>query len=302
MARFIVLLVLCVGATAGAGEDLTAFIGYARQDEAAMAGAAPAATVAAKEHYASLDWPLRLDDQYLVAVGFNYQYTRYDYVGISSRDRDLHHLQLPIRLEYTRADRRISAYVAPGIATSSNIFKDFLNRGSSEDWYVSGAVEARFGEPGRQWLLGAAYDRSFGEARMYPVLGLRFSPGIDLDVRVAYPVSGIAWRYSARATVTGRIMPAGLEWRVVTDDFANEFNYHVEGIRTELHWTQRMFDQWSIDLSAAYETNRYHDFVDDLGDRVSGNLQDEWLFAITLGIGMAPPVSAHGIRIQSVAN
>lgn len=267
-----------------------------------MPGAGAAATVAAQEHYALLDWPFRLDDRHLVAVGFNYQYTRYDYTGIDSRDRDLHHLQLPIRLQYTRADRQIDAYIAPGIATSSNVFKDFPNRGSADDWYVSGAIEARFGKPGRHWLLGAAYDRSFGESRMYPILGLRISPRNNLDVRLAFPVSGVAWHYSDRATLTGRVLPAGFQWRVVTDDFADEFDYHVEGIRTQLHWTQGIFDRWSIDLSAAYETDRRHELVNNLGDRIAGNPQGEWLFAIAFGIGATPPAAPHGVRIQSIAN
>ncbi len=296
------LLSAFFGATVSAGENPTAVIGYAHQAGASIAYDGSAATVAAQEHYALLDWPVHVGDGQLVALGFNYQYTRYEYSGISSRNRDLHHLQLPVRLEHSRADRRVSAYLAPGIATSSNVFKDFLNRGSADDWYLSGAVEARFGRPSQQWLLGAAYDRSFGESRFYPILGLRSSPHHNLDVRLAFPVSGIAWRHSGRSTLTGRVMPAGFEWHVVTDDFANEFNYRVEGVRTQLNWTHRIHENWSVDVSAAYESDRHHDFVDSLGERVVGQPRDEWLFAISFGIGGALPVAPNGIRIQSITN
>ncbi len=293
------MLALLYGATAGAGDGLTAVIGYSRQGEAAMPGAGPTATIAAQDHFALLDWPVVLDDRRLIAIGFNYQYTRYDYADIDSRNRDLHRLQLPVRLSYRRDDRRINAYFAPGIATSSNVFKDFLNRGSADDWYFSGAVEAQFGQPEKRWLLGAAYDRSFGKGKMYPILGLRLSPRNDLDVRLAVPVSGMTWRFSERSTLTGRVMPAGFEWRVVTDDFANDFDYRVEGLRTQIHWTQRIYRRWSIDLSAAYETDRKHDLVNRVGDRVIGYPQDQWLFAITFGIGGAMPLSPHGLRVEA---
>ena len=302
MDRSFALLVLAIGATAAASDDMTAFIGYARHGEAAMPGAGPAATVAAQEHYASLDWPVRLGERRLVAVGFNYQYTRYDYANISSRDRDLHHLQLPVRFEYVGADRKVSAYLAPGIAASSNVFKDFLNRGSADDWYVSGAIEARFGQPRRQWLFGAAYDRSFGKSRLYPIVGLRISPRNNVDMRLAFPVSGVAWHYSDRGTLTGRAMPAGFAWRVTTDDFDSEFDYRVEGLRTQLHWTHRIGGRWSIDLSAGYESDRRHAFVDNLDERVVGHPQGEWLFALTLGLGRATPALPHGVRLQSITN
>lgn len=286
LARKLVLLALLFGATAGASDDVAAIIGYARQGEAPMPGAAPGATVAAKEHFVSLYWTVDEKDRREVTVGLDYQYTRYDYSGINSRDRDLHRLTLPVRLEHDRGDRVIRAYLAPGIATSSNIFKDFFNRGSSDDWYLSGAVEAQLGRPGRQWLVGIAYDRSFGKDGMYPILGVRLSPRDDVDVRLAYPVSEIAWRKTGKTTLTGRVMPAGFEWRVVTDDFADEFDYHVEGLRTQIHWTRRIFARMSIDLSATYETNRKHDLVNSAGDRVIGYPQDEWLFAAALVFGL----------------
>ncbi len=301
MVRPFVLLALLSGATAGANDAVIANIGFGRQGEAAMSGAGPSATVAAKEHYTALDWPVRSNDRFLLAVGFHYQYTRYEYSGINSRNRDLHHLQLPVRFEITDDDRRLSAYVAPGIATSSNVFKDFLNRGSGDDWYLSGAVEVEIGDPGRRWLFGAAYDRSFGESRIYPILGLGFAPGDNLNLRLAYPVSGVAWEYSDRSTITASVLPAGFEWRVVTDDFASNFDYRVEGIRTQLNWTHRLFERWSIDLSAAYETDRRHELVDDLGQPVVGYPQDEWIFAITVGVGGTPRVFTHGTRVESIA-
>ncbi|MDJ0793941.1 MAG: hypothetical protein QNI98_06800 [Woeseiaceae bacterium] len=302
MVRPSVLLTLLFGATASASDDLTANIGFGRQGEAAMSDAGPSAAVAAKEHYTSLDWPVHSDDRNLLAVGFHYQYTRYEYTGINSRNRDLHHLQLPVRLRVANGDRRLNAYVAPGIATSSNVFKDFLNRGSGGDWYFSGAVEVEIGEPGRRWLLGAAYDRSFGESRMYPILGLGLAPGDNLNLRLAYPVSGITWEYSDRNTMRAGVMPAGFEWRVVTDDFASDFDYRVEGFRTHLNWTHRLFERWSIDLSAAYETDRRHEFVDDLGQPVVGYPQDEWILAITFGVGGTPRTFPHAIRVESIVD
>ncbi len=137
---------------------------------------------------------------------------------------------------------------------------------------------------------------------MYPILGLGISPRDNVKLRLAYPVSGIAWDYSDRRTLTARVFPAGFEWRVVTDDFGSDFDYRVEGIRTQLNWTQRVFERWSIDLSAAYETDRRHELVDDLGARITSHPQNEWIFAVTVGMGGPPRALAHGVRIDSIAN
>ena len=111
-------------------------------------------------------------------VAINYQYTRYEYEGIDGRNRDLHRLQVPIHFSRALEQWRLEGYVAPGVSTSSNVFKDLFNRGSSDDLFVSARLEGERKSAARNWIVGLAYDRIFGEPTLYPVVGVEISQDV----------------------------------------------------------------------------------------------------------------------------
>jgi hypothetical protein len=218
----------------------------------------------------------------------DYQYTRYEYDGVASRNRDLHRLQVPLVFQSETAAWRYHGYLALGISTSSNVFKDFLNRGGREDLHLSGRIEARRHHDRDRWILGASFDRNFGRARFYPVIGRHISSIDNLDLRIAYPDPYAQFMFSERHSVTARLFPAGHEWHVVSDDFSSDFQYRVKALRTQLTWSINVTGHLTLDVTGGIETGRRHSFVDDQGSAFDSDLDDEWLFAVGIRIGPSP--------------
>ena len=251
----------------------------------------------------SRDYQLRMGDLQFQTTntrflaGVDYQYTRNEYQDVDSRDRDLHRLAVPIQFKTDSTNWRIDGYFAPVIATSSNVFKDFLNRGSARDVYLSSRVE--FHAQNAPWFFGAAYDRRFGSAHAYPVFGtwLNWSPGID--IRLAFPDPAALIQVSERLTASLRIYPAGHEWRVVSDDFASEFDYRMKAIRSELNWNVKLTGKLSLDLTIGYEIDRELRLVDRRGESVDSRVSNEWLFMAGFRFGNAALPYSHGGRYGS---
>jgi hypothetical protein len=227
-------------------------------------------------------------------LGIDYEYTHYDYSNLNSRDRDLHRLQIPLLFESRFGGWQLKGFVAPGVSTSSNIFKDFLNRGSSDDVLATARAAFHKGDAGRRWFLGVAYDRSFGEPTLYPVAGIELSPASALNLRLAFPDPSFDWQISGRQSLQGRIFPAGHQWRVVSDDFTRSFDYRVEAVRAEINWNLRIWRQLSIDIGLGYDTAREHRFEDDQGLHLVSGVDDEWIAAVGFRLGPAVLPYAHG--------
>ena len=227
-------------------------------------------------------------------AGIDYQYTRYEYEGLSGRDRDLHRLQFPVEFSMPLERWRLKGYVAPGVSTSSNVFKDFFNRGTRDDLFANARVAGYREADARTWIVGLAYDRLFGEATLYPVLGVELTPRPALDIRLAFPDPAFRYRVSGRVTLHGRLFPAGHEWHVVSDDFTSEFDYRVEAYRAQAGLSFRILEALNVDLSLGYEFAREHEFTDDTGTRISSRIDDQWLAAIGFRLGPAGIPYTHG--------
>lgn len=234
-----------------------------------------------------------------VDIGMDYQYTRYEYRNLSSRNRDLHRLAFPIQFYYERNDLQFEGHVSPGVATSSNVFKDLIDRGGSDDIQVAGRFHARKTLGDKDLIGGIAYDHSFGKPKLYPVVGLEVQAADRLRIRLAYPDPGARYELSDRQVLTARLFPSGAVWHVVTDDFEDEFDYRVEALRAQLTWSVRLISRFSLDLSAGYEFDRRHFFTDDLGTRIRANVQNEWLFGVGLRFGASPLLFTHGSHVSS---
>lgn len=229
-----------------------------------------------------------------IDLAADYQYTRFEYEGLPSRDRDLHRLQFPMSFGTTAGNWRVRGFVAPGVSTSSNVFKDFFNRGSSEDLFVSGRLELVTGADNRRYIVGLAHDRSFGRPRLYPVAGVALKFGDRLRLRLAYPDPGLAYRLTERQRITARVFPAGHQWHVVADDFASDFDYRLEALRSQVTWSFSIGKLLTIDLSGGYESQRRHVLTDDLGNRIDSRVSDDWLFGLGFRVGPAPNIYTNG--------
>ncbi len=234
-----------------------------------------------------------------VDIGLDYQYTRYEYRNLSSRNRDLHRLAFPIQFRYERHDLKWEGHVSPGVSTSSNVLKDLLDRGGSDDIQVAGRFQARKALGDKELIGGIAYDHSFGQPKLYPVVGLEFQALDRMRIRLAYPDPAARYERSDHQAFTARLFPSGSVWHVVTDDFEDEFDYRVEAIRAQLTWSLRLHSRFSLDLSAGYEFDRRHFLTDDFGTPIRAKVQNEWLFGVGLRFGPSPLLFTHGRHARS---
>ena len=233
-----------------------------------------------------------------IDFGLDYQYTRYKYNDVDSRNRDLHRVQMPVWFSMPYAGWQIRAHIAPGIFTSSNVLGDFFNRGSSDDLYVSGRLELKRQDAARAWLVGLAHDRSFGQSLSYPVAGLSLAPSDSVRLRLAWPDPAVDVTLSDRQALSFRVFPAGSQWHVRTDDFAQEFDYRFEAWRSQLTWNLGVFESVSVDVSLGYEFERAHFFTDDPGNRINATAKEQWLFAVGFRLGAGPLPLTHGYHLN----
>ncbi|MDJ0711178.1 MAG: hypothetical protein QNJ14_12335 [Woeseiaceae bacterium] len=260
-------------------------VGFARQGDSGMPGLGTGASIGSEEYRASAEFPISSTESRRWSVGLEYGYTHFDYDSVASRNRDLHRIEFPVRVVIDDDEWQLDGLIAPGIATSSNIFKDFLNKGSHEDLYLSGRVEARRPHGKTTWLAGVAYDRSFGDERLYPIAGILIEPSPDVALRIAYPDSAMVWKPSDRYVLSGRVLPAGFEWRVVQDDLSSEFVYRTEGIRSQLTLSHGLWRQLWVDLFVAYEFERRHEFATDGNQPLVSDVDNEWLVGLGFSVG-----------------
>lgn len=252
------------------------------------------ATVAAKEQRLAIGFGRASLRGWTFDIGLDYGYTRYEYTGIDGRNRDLHRLQIPVRVQAAANGWQFDAYVAPGISTSSNVFQDPFGRWTGDDVIATGSLEARRPASGAPaWLLGLAYDRAWGRPRVYPVAGVELAPMPDVRLRLAFPDSSLDYDMSPAHALSWRIYPSGHHWHVVSDELAADFNYRVQALRTELTWSWRFAGDLVLGVTAGFDAGARHRFVDDAGTWIAGDAAGRWLFGIGVGTGRAPLPYAH---------
>lgn len=258
----------------------------------------PGTTVSTKENQLAIGMLRFAAGNATVDFGLDYQYTRYVYEELDSRNRDLHNIRFPFRFDWRHGGWDIEGYLAPGISTSSNVLRNPFDRLSGDDFIVTARAEAsKAWRPGRSWLAGLVYDRAFGEPRLYPSLGVRWQTGSGLDLRLAFPDPAARYAINDRHSITASVFPAGNEWHVLTDDLSDEFDYSFEALRSQLTWSYRMRSRFTIDVSLGYEFDRRHRLEDASASTVEADAASEIMLAIGLRLGDAPVLYTHGAHL-----
>ena len=285
------------GASTEEGRAPFLALSVTRQPDADFSGTPAGASLSTKENQVFAGFHRFGAGSGTLDLGLDYQYTRYVYDGIDGRNRDLHRFQFPLRYQNDVDGWSIDASIAPGISTSSNVLKEFFDAISGDDLFTTARLEGRRESGSHNWVLGFAYDRSFGRPLLYPIAGIEFAPSDAFDVRLAFPDSGFRYRWSDRQSLSGRLFPAGHQWHVMTDDFSAEFDYRVEGIRAQLGWSVSLWRAVTLDISGGYEFGRKHYLTDDLGVRIESSVEDQWLLLFGLRAGPAPLPYTHGDQL-----
>lgn len=217
-------------------------------------------------------------------VALDYAYTHYDYIGLPTRDRDLHRLALPLQWTGDGDRHRLRLTVAPTVATSSNVFKDLPSRGTGDDVSLYGAMTVeRPATAGWGWRAGAGYDDRFGDPQAFPIAQLLYA-GRDIELALGWPRSEATWRPQRPWRLRAEVAPTGQRWHVVSDerDGADFFQVSQAWLAAlGLEWEPHA--HWRLRLSAGYAFDRRHDLVDDTGARIDQDVDDAMTWALRLG-------------------
>lgn len=201
-----------------------------------------------------------------LAPALDYAYTRYEYTGLPSRNRDLHRLALD--LAWTREDARTLHFaLTPVVATSSNVFKDLFAQGSGRDldlharlWLAQPPAADGIG-----WRAGLRRDDTFGRPRVYPLLTALWH-GDRVAAELGWPASQIQWTPVHGWQFGAQLAPAGRRWHVVSDERDGaRFHYRQQAWHGALgaHWSPTA--RWQLSLRAGVEFDRRHRFENDTG-------------------------------------
>ena len=289
------------GAVLAASDCPSAALGYAVLPAEDMA-LPPGARVATRESTLSACFLAAGGVRSGLDLGMDYAYVRHEYDGVAGRDRDLHRLQLPLTVRHQGEGWRVDALLAPGVATSSNVFKDPGDRASDEDFLLTGRIELRLRRgPRSAWLLGAAHDRSLGESRMLPVAGLEYRPSAALGLRLAWPDPSLQVSVSERQSVVLDVFPTGQRWHVVSDELGAAFDYRMEGWRARATWSYRLTDGLAVDVGLAREFGREHGFVDDTGRSIDAAVDAGYVFTLGIRLGGKPLSRGRGPALPRFA-
>ena len=192
-----------------------------------------------------------------------YAYTRYEFDGLDTRDRDLHSVHVPMQWR----DNRWLAVLTPVIATSSNVFKDLFDRGTHDDYDVYARIEHRsvpaIRAPG--WRVALVRDAAFGRPLVYPELAFLWSDG-RLEADVGLPRARLDWKVRDDLTLGVGVAPVGAQWHVVSDERNGaEFDYRARAWRGGFGAGWRPWRFLRIDAQLGIEFARNYEFEDDTG-------------------------------------
>lgn len=216
--------------------------------------------------------------------GLDYAYQRYEYQGLASRNRDLHRLAVPLGWQVD-GPLPWSVELRPVIATSSNVFKDFLSRGSADDFMWHGRAAIERPPRGREWgwRLGVARDDGFGREAVYPVAALLRRYG-GMFMELGWPVTRAMLQAGRGVELGGEIAPAGGRWHVVSDERDGaRFDYEVRA------WRAGAIARWRADRGfllaarAGLEFDRRHRLEDDTGATVQRAVGEAMYVTVSAG-------------------
>ncbi|MEO0365891.1 MAG: hypothetical protein AAF265_10395 [Pseudomonadota bacterium] len=233
-----------------------------------------------------LDWrgkPRQLGDV-RTAIGFTYAYTRYEYSNIASRNRDLHFLQIPI-VAFGGSDRwRWQTRIVPGVATSSNVMKDPVNRLTLDDLYTTGEVLFQKQQQSGSFVFGITHDRRFGQSQTYPKLAWRGASD-RFQWQIGAPDAWLDYQPRDGTTFSLGAGPAGMQWHTVRDDFASDFDYRVRRWDIRLDFRQKLFSRLAVTVFAGRGLDRRHRFQADAPNLIERSADDAWFAGVSFGWG-----------------
>ncbi len=179
---------------------------------------------------------------------------------------DLHTLNLGVGWRGAGAGGTLSLALAPAISVSSNAMKKpgQWRREMLQLW-GSALYTRPLGKV--DWLAGVAHDQRFGDARYYPLLGVRWTGG-RTRLRLTYPDLLLEREWGAGWAAILTTTPDGGLWRIYDQDLDDGTDLVREGWQSELQLRKRWRQRLETTLSLGYLWHQRWAFRRQDGERV----------------------------------
>ncbi len=223
-------------------------------------------------------------DRFAFRMAADYAYTRYEFDGVPTRARDLHHLHVP--LQWRGHDDRWRIVLTPVIAASSNVFKDLLKRGSGDDFDLYGRWQVeRWTDAALGWHVALVRDAAFGAPRLYPAAALLWR-GERLSAALGLPESRVQWNARGNLALGAAVFPIGGRWHVVSDERGGaEFDYVARAWRGGVTADWSPWPRLKVSVQAGVEFARHYKFEDDTGAPVDRDAGSAGYLRLALSFG-----------------
>ncbi|MBC8453557.1 hypothetical protein H8D64_00710 [PVC group bacterium] len=141
------------------------------------------------------------------------------------RDQDLYVISVPLDLIYGKGEPWLFwGNVSPGLASD-------LDNINSDDYNTTAAGIGMYQwTPNLAFVLGFAYDREFGDDKLYPLGGVRWLIGDEWEINAILPTLRIGYSPTKKLFFNVHLHAAGDKWHM-RDENKNEYDVKVETYR-----------------------------------------------------------------------
>lgn len=228
---------------------------------------------------------LQWDSGFGLVLGLGHEYNsldiQLDAAGTEpATNGDLHTLYASVAWDWSFSGGSLRLALAPAVSASSNAIKepDQLDGDSAQLWAAAVvALEASRGE----WLLGAARDHRFGEARTYPVAGWRWHRP-PWHLRLAYPDVLLARELGDSWRLGLSLAPDGNEWQAFDDDLERGEAFVREAWLAELRLSRSWGERFEMALSAGWFWDQHWRFSLAEGGSLRAGSDDSYALGLHL--------------------
>ncbi len=171
---------------------------------------------------------LPLSESLTFAPGVGLRWIRFDFKDVpwEPKQEDVYDVTLPLLLAYDRRPWLVLADVTPGLFTD-------MDHVTSEDYRTHGYAMGMYEMwPAVHLALGAAYDREFGEDKLYPLAGVDWFVGPAWELRILFPEPAVRYAPTDRWLLFSELRPAGGLWNIKGNESDSDFK--LEGYRLGL--------------------------------------------------------------------
>lgn len=235
-----------------------------------------------RRQYRHLDILVRNKSDAL-SFGFVHRYVMFNFDDIEPQtNAHLHTSFFPLHWVGERGESAFRFSIAPALSGSSNVMghpqkyrKDTLQVLAAVAWRrdISATATARYAICG---------DRTFGEFRVYPSVGVEWRPHPDWTIDAGFPRSQIDYRIAANWSLSLRAGPDGNEWHVMDRDFSSQSQLHFKAYALDWDVLWQASPRISISAGVGSQLDAHYELT--LRNGADVRLRAENSFRIVAGL------------------